>query len=243
VTLIQDGAEEVVGYITQSNITAEVGPTFPTNFKLDPVPPPANLALLDSNSDPKWHKRAMPFDNFRAAAKKLIFHLPKQGSGHESVSDQWIQFANGENFTNESLGFVCDMFPLIIENYRPDSPYKATEEQKKIGGPEPPVSNVEGGVKPKNKDRKVVDTQWVRYWYPTLLLNIDVKKALPEGGVKWLQTRNRSKLIKNGRMDIDVAVYDEGGDLVALSSHVVLIVDASRNTAKRSEGRKKEASL
>jgi hypothetical protein len=75
-------------------------------------------------------------------------------------------------------------------------------------------------------------------WYPTLLLNIDFKKSLPEEGVEWLFVRAESKQIKNGRMDIEVIILDEAGDVVALSHHVALAVSAERNVAKRVTGSK-----
>ncbi|KAF1845673.1 uncharacterized protein K460DRAFT_312301 [Cucurbitaria berberidis CBS 394.84] len=71
------------------------------------------------------------------------------------------------------------------------------------------------------------------FWYPTLLLNLDIKKSLPQEGVKWLQIRVEMKRIKNGRLDLEVYVHDAEGDLVALSHHVGFVLDASRNTAAR----------
>lgn len=71
------------------------------------------------------------------------------------------------------------------------------------------------------------------YWYPTLLLNLEVKKALPEEGVEWLFLRVRAKQIKNGRMDLEVIVLDGDGDLVLLSHHVCFILGAERNLAAR----------
>ena len=71
------------------------------------------------------------------------------------------------------------------------------------------------------------------FWYPTLLLNLDIKKSLPPQGVKWLQVRVQMKRIKNGRMDLEVHVNDGDGDLVALSHHVGFVLSAARNTAER----------
>lgn len=71
------------------------------------------------------------------------------------------------------------------------------------------------------------------FWYPTLLLNLDVKKALPPGGVKWLSNRVQIKQAKNGRMDLEVHVHDADGELVALSHHVGFVLDAARNMASR----------
>ncbi|CAN9091847.1 unnamed protein product [Alternaria alternata] len=77
------------------------------------------------------------------------------------------------------------------------------------------------------------------FWYPTLLLNLDVKKSLPPEGVKWLQVRVEMKKMQKGRMDLEVFVHDPAGDLVALSHHVGFVVDASRNTAARKTGNPK----
>lgn len=71
------------------------------------------------------------------------------------------------------------------------------------------------------------------YWYPTLLLNLDIKKLLPAEGVKWLHVRVEMKQVKNGRMDLGIWVRDAAGELVALSNHVGFVLDASRNTAAR----------
>lgn len=38
------------------------------------------------------------------------------------------------------------------------------------------------------------------FWYPTLLLNLDVKKSLPPGGVKWLQIRYNPSQMHPERM-------------------------------------------
>ena len=77
-----------------------------------------------------------------------------------------------------------------------------------------------------------------RFWYPTVLLNIDFKKPLPEEGVEWLFVRVNAKQIKNGRMDLEIVILDERGDIVALSHHVALALGAERNVAQRKTGSK-----
>jgi acyl-CoA thioesterase FadM len=77
-----------------------------------------------------------------------------------------------------------------------------------------------------------------RFWYPTVLLNIDFKKSLPAEGVEWLFVRVNTKQIKNGRLDLDIVIMDEGGEIVALSNHVGLALDSSRNLAVRKTGSK-----
>jgi hypothetical protein len=72
-----------------------------------------------------------------------------------------------------------------------------------------------------------------KYWYPTLVLNLDIKKTLPKEGVEWLFGRVRAKQIKNGRMDLEMIIMDGDGDIVALSNHVCLVLGSERNTAAR----------
>ena len=51
--------------------------------------------------------------------------------------------------------------------------------------------------------------------------------------MEWLFSRVRAKKIENGRMDLEVEVRDEGGEVVVLSQHVALIVGAERNMSGR----------
>ncbi|KAF2749928.1 hypothetical protein M011DRAFT_517790 [Sporormia fimetaria CBS 119925] len=198
VHLSQEGREEIVAYVTNSNIHKEEGFSFDTEYTLSPPPPPVDLVKLEKDEDKYWYPQGkMPFSEFRKASQKVKWHFPRSGHVKTSIADEWICFSDGTNFTDTSLGFAADMFPQIIE-------YKRDKTQ----GP---------------------------FWYPTLLLNLDVKKALPAEGVKWLHVRVQLKKIKNGRMDIEVHVYDAEGDLVALSHHVGFVLDAARNMAARTK--------
>jgi acyl-coenzyme A thioesterase PaaI-like protein len=196
VRMSQDGREEVIAYATNSNMDTEQGVSFDTQYKLQPPPPTVVLSELDRDGDKNWHlEESMPFSKFRKASSKVKFHFPRSGQIIPNTADEWLCFRDGSSFTNSSIGFVADMFPLIVESYRDHSQ-----------GP---------------------------FWYPTLLLNLDIKKSLPPGGVKWLAIRVQTKRVKNGRMDLEVHVHDEDGDLVALSHHVTFVLDAARNTAAR----------
>jgi hypothetical protein len=215
-----DLREEVVGYITNSNIAKETGVTYDTDFELSPPAPLADLVKLRDDHDEHWARQgAMPFAHFRKASQKVHFHFPRHGQVVRSIGDEWISFQNGEKFTNEALGFVADMWPMPVEQFREEkNPYDVSQSS----------------ADPKSAAKKPA-----RYWYPTLLLNLDIKKALPEEGVEWLFARVRAKQIKNGRMDLEVIIMDEAGDIVALSHHVTLVLDSSRNTAARSHDKSK----
>jgi Thioesterase-like superfamily len=213
ITLSQHGREEVVGYLTHANLDTEEGVTFPTGWSLEPKPLPADVRKFDSDTDANWVEQTeMPFSGFRKASSRVRFFFPRQGQFLRSMSDQWICFRDGSHFTTESLGFVADMFPQVVESYNDDDDPYAVKK------PNDPAK------------RKPIAA---RYWYPTVVLNLDIKKALPKEGVKWLFCRTRSKQIRKGRLDIEVVIMDEAGELVALSHHVTLVLSAARNLAAR----------
>ncbi|KAH7077071.1 thioesterase-like superfamily-domain-containing protein [Paraphoma chrysanthemicola] len=196
VSMEQDGRQEIVAYVTNSNIDKEDGFSMDTEYQLVPPVPTVDFSKLEQDTDPNWKRqREMPFAKFRKATARVTFYFPREGQTLKSGADEWLCFSDGSNFTNTSIGFVADVFPQIVENFKDPK-----------SGP---------------------------FWYPTLLLNLDIKKALPPQGVKWLQVRVNLKKVKNGRMDIEVFVHDAEGDLVALSHHVGFVLDASRNTAAR----------
>lgn len=137
-----------------------------------------------------------------------------------SYADEWLTFANGERFTNESLGYVADMWPQVVESYRPRR-----------------LDDVETESEIKSEQAKNGrNNKWELFWYPTLVLNLDIKKLLPDEGVEWLFARVSARSVKNGRMDLEVVIMDETGDIVALSHHVSMVLPASRNTAERRKG-------
>ncbi|EUC41175.1 hypothetical protein COCMIDRAFT_106841 [Bipolaris oryzae ATCC 44560] len=199
VSMQQDGRQEIVAYVTNSNMDTESGFSYDTEYQLSPPVASVDISKLEKGEDPLWERHAeLPYASFRKATSKVLFHFPRQGHPAANTADEWICFADGSTFNDSSIGFVADMFPQLVERFK------------------------EKGTGP--------------FWYPTLLLNLDFKKSLPAEGVKWLRVRVEMKKVFNGRMDIEVFVHDAEGELVALSHHVGLVVDASRNTAARRVG-------
>ncbi|KAI0127934.1 thioesterase-like superfamily-domain-containing protein [Xylariales sp. AK1849] len=213
VTLTQDGRDEVIAMLTHANMAAESGLSLPTAWSLNPKPRTADLPKLAADgTDGFWKLWATPVPEFRKAALNMHLYLPNGGRTARGVMDQWIRFKNGERFTNSCLGMLSDMFPQMVDTY--------SEDREAID---------EVGLTQKD---------FSAHWYPTVTLNLDVKKLLPESGVEWVFVRIQSKVISNGRKDLEVIIMNERGEVVALSHHVALIVSATRNLAKRGEGKK-----
>ena len=204
--------KEIVAYVTNGNIATEQGVSVPTSFlPLSPPAPPVNLSLLPAGRDPVWHRMPLPegpFGKIRSLANMEYF-APRAGQPRPDAIDLWMRLPSGAGFTNASLAYVVDAWPYIIEQYRPKQP---------------------GVREPYGYDQA--------FWYPTVALNLEVKKALPEEGVEWLFMRERAKMVRNGRFDIEVVVLDGEGEIVAVASHVAMIVDSARNLGRAKGGGK-----
>ena len=124
-----------------------------------------------------------------------------------------------------------DAFEQIAERYSREEVEKAMGHEIASTAPQSPTTSADSASK-KQLDR----SKWARFWYPTILLNLEIKKALPPGGAEWLFMRTWSNVIKNGRTDLNVVVMDEGGHIVALSQHVALVLDAERNMVRKEGG-------
>ncbi|KAI0206526.1 thioesterase-like superfamily-domain-containing protein [Astrocystis sublimbata] len=223
VTLTQDGRDEVVAYITNANMTTESGLTLQTGWTASPpLPgPPKDFAKLAADGeDADWVVlKDLPYPKLRKASNRILMHLPRNGQVQPNVIDEWVRLESGERLPPEALGFVSDMWPQMMESL-------VMRQQQ---GPD---GEKQQATKKTNGDRD--DLPWL--WYPTLVLNLDIKKAIPPEGVEWLHVRVQSKHVKNGRYDYEVLIFDQAGDLVALSHHVAMVLDGKRNTAMRGDG-------
>ena len=240
--------ECITGTLILSNITTESGISLPTHWRLGeslshPSPSVPDFEKLKRDGSDQqyseWIDKLHP--GFRKAGEHLRIFLPKRMLQHRidistttpssfanpssssasvqasignpnqqqqeqqtALIDEWITFRSPhQRFIQPTLGYISDMFPQIVENLYPASTLTAS-----FASPE-------------------------KLWYPTLALNLDIKKLLPPEGVEWLFVRIVAKSILNGRKDLDVTILGQDGGLVATSQHVALVMGSERNTAGR----------
>ncbi|KAJ5817957.1 hypothetical protein N7447_007965 [Penicillium robsamsonii] len=219
----------LAGYITVSPPEAEVGISVNTGWK--PLPAPAagsradgsvNLAVLGRTGvDGAWTKLVPPFSEFRKAATHIELFGPGVGEAQQKRSgtlniDQWARFRPGGDvngrWTDAAVAYLIDMFPMALDGFDTMAAAAAAKES----------GSAIAGQKAKS-------------WYPTVTLNVDMKKHLPAEGVEWLYTRIVTKAVRDGRTDLDVTVLDEAGDVIAVSTQIGLVVSASRNIGTRKD--------
>lgn len=207
---------EVNAYITNGDISKEQGISLPTGWDV-PVPPPTpDFTALDKNQDGHWKRTIIPIMHRVPSIHNVeVYTLRSRPSElPKGANDYWIRLANGEKFVLSDLGYVVDcLAPVVVESYRPEDD-RQPAPQDTI-----PFSAL--------------------FWYPTLVLNLDVKKKMAPEGEEWLRLRIAAKQILRGRFDIEFLVFDARGEYVAGSHHVALAVGSEKNTAGREKPKHK----
>lgn len=216
---------KMAGYITVTPASRETGPSARQLSSLRV--PAVNLDVLKQTGRDEQSGFALfqsQFLNFRKATRKVAMYTHSDatmlGQAGDGVVQQWCRFVPGRTasasagevekaerrWTNDSVAFLVDMFPSAL------SGFDRVASLAETGSPE---------------------TLQGKFWYPTVALNLDLRKRLPQEGVEWLFCRVSSTGIVDGRSDIQVIVMDATGDVVAIASQVGLVLSASRNIGSR----------
>ncbi|ROW06241.1 hypothetical protein VPNG_08064 [Cytospora leucostoma] len=219
----------VLAYATLTDQSAFSGITLETGWEVSPAaalpsPLPDFAALTKSKGgDGFWEEQTAPPDVTFRSLHNWRFFLPRGGPLEPGVVDMWVCRSNRERVTQAGLPYVVDSFPFNLHTYTISPELRALLEAPRDGS---------GGAKVEDAHQK--HEQRAGLWFPTIVLNLEVKKAIPEEGLEWFAVRVQSKLIKDGKFDTDVMVRDKDGEVVALSQQVGMVVSMERNKAKRS---------
>ena len=198
----------VVAYITSGNLDTEVGVTLPTKWSLEHAPPSVDLKKLPKGTDPNWKRSEISILKKVPMLHNLEWYVRRDGHVRPTTNDYWLRLGNGESLTQASFGFLSDAGPpLIVEQFRP------TDK----------TAPIPAGGFAYNKG----------FWYPTLTMTLEVKRKIPDDGMKWIRSRVTAKEVRNGRYDAEVLMFSEGGELLAISNHVAMAVDIERNYSGR----------
>ena len=205
----------VLAYATQTNLQTFEGITLPTGYEVTPaaaLPPlPDFEKLKTKDADDGWGESKLPkFSGPMRSLRNWSFYMPRGGPLTPGVLDMWIRMASGERITQRALPYVVDSFPYNLHHFL------ATPELRKLLLEEPQERGETRREEPQEDQRSSL-------WFPTVVMNLEVKMPLPEEGLEWLAVRVTSKQIKDGKFDLDVLVRDVEGEIVALSHHVAVI--------------------
>lgn len=209
-TLSQDGRDEVQGFVTHMDFSASSGLSIPTEPHGGMLPPPLPIdfaAVERDGRDANWHVApdSRVVTTFRKALQHLVFVRPNAVSQDAGFfGDQWVRFRPGGP-EQPTVPFVQEAIGCVVDMY-PTTFHHSRHMTK--------------------------EERSVPRWYPTVLLNLDIKRRIPPG-TRWLFVRAATAEVRDGRFDISIVVLDQTGTLIALSNHVNLILGSERNLAER----------
>ncbi|KAL4934761.1 hypothetical protein BDV06DRAFT_235289 [Aspergillus oleicola] len=225
------------------------GITLQTGWRLSPEPRQVDLAKLAKDSDPNWISYHCAFypDGFRRGHSYAKTFIPRTWPTEISFIEQWVEpgwdcLPQGSQpqgmgqdkarWTNEMLQFVVDMTLPIQENFLPHEEWKplpmgsiaatlefASRQRKAREEGQP-----DWRALPNDGSREFLGAKLIN---ATVTLCTEIKQRLPAEGVRWLYLRTVCKRIVDGRMDLEVLVYDERMDLVVVSHQAVVLVPAT----------------
>ncbi|KAK1149443.1 hypothetical protein N8T08_006666 [Aspergillus melleus] len=230
------------------------GVTLQTGWRPSPEPKPVDLAKLEAENHPDWISYHCAFypDGFRRGHSYVKAFIPRVRPSDAAFVEQWIEpgwdcHPQGSlrtkrpgtdtyaRFTTEMIPFVVDLALPIQENLFPPIDGKPStgsiaatlefaEQQRKAReeGREDWRALEEDGS-------KVLKARMVNV---SLALSVEIKQRLPAEGVRWLYLRNECKRILNGRMDMEVLLFDEKMHLIAISHQTAVLIPPARKMQK-----------
>lgn len=220
--------------------------TKPTGWQLSPPPSvSANLEEIKNDTSPTHFGYNLKWENtsFRKGATYMKFYLPKVQRAKNEF-DQWAtpaweddELPNGAAWDNDLLHYLVDTsLPItnsLIQN--PKTPGLTWHEalvrdailQRKAR---------QEGRSDAIVDEGTSDGTMIPYIFATVAITTEQIKPVPEG-CKWLFVRASTRTLINDRMNMDVTVLDEDGQLVAFSNHIMQVVPSATKNAKKKENR------
>ena len=157
IALTQGGPPLAVGYLTQSNFDAEHGISLPITYEIFPHRPPINSKKhLRDGTDPEWVLHQSAFGKFRKASQHLLMYISRKTHATVGLVDLWMHMP-GQRFSQESLGYVVDSFPQLVETHDASDELQKELQRLRID------SHSQSGSETASKDGNTA-----KFWYPTV---------------------------------------------------------------------------
>ncbi|KAF2650363.1 hypothetical protein K491DRAFT_639238 [Lophiostoma macrostomum CBS 122681] len=234
------------------------GKTLPTNWGLTPPARRLDLARLETLGNPDWacYHTAFHPAGFRRGMSYVKYYVPRKVPQPVKFVEQWItpgwdcepcgsrkETTGKATWTNELIQFVADLSLPVQENFWPAEvlgsslgsivatlAFAARQRLSYDEGRTDWRQLSDDGSLPEDGS-KLFKNSMINV---TLSMSTEIKKKLPEEGIRWLYMRTEAKRLENSRLDIEIILLDETLDLVAISHQVAWIVAGMQKTQKSS---------
>jgi hypothetical protein len=230
-TLYQNNQPRCTALATSTNFSIDAGPTVKANVPFYPsLPPlPSFQDVANEKADENWlpsktHGQILPF------LKRMTFLYPSTGQRTPGIIDYWCTFDAPEQMSLPHLVMLSDVAPSASDTLlRTDGVFDAHKIYllKKDAAKQSPG-------KPAIITNSLKEARKAKIWNTTLSLDLQFKRRLDDRD-RWTFTRVTTRKLEKGRMDLDLAIFDEGLEPLCLARQCMLVIDGVRRFKKGEE--------
>ncbi|KAI1102036.1 thioesterase family protein [Jackrogersella minutella] len=222
--LSQNGKLKVIALATTTNFDKPIGPTVSTTWALlPPVPPVPDFdRILAQQPDSHWLPACLSGEIIPVTSQLLILN-PRRGFPVDGICDGWYGCKGDERMDATYLAMMTDVIPSMSDTLlRNGGLYDAHAFFRKMekGAEEHP------GV-PAEITNSVDEAMRATLYNNTVTLDLEFKRRVPEG-LRWIQTRVSTKMLHEGRMDIDITMCNSEIELICTAHQLILVLEAER---------------
>ncbi|KAI0141801.1 thioesterase family protein [Xylariaceae sp. FL1272] len=223
--LSQGDKINVVALVTSTNFDNCLGPTASTAWSLLPTPNPVpDFAKVRAQQpEPNWLPAHLSGEILPISSRLNVLN-PRGGFPVAGVCDAWYGVRDEHDQMDATyVSLMTDMIPSMSDTLlRNEGLYDAHAffakmerwAEKNPGVPAELFNTLEEALK-------------ATIFNSTVTLDIEFKRRVPEG-LRWLFTRVATKMLREGRMDVEITLCDENMELLCSARQLILVLEAGR---------------
>lgn len=223
--LSQNKQIKVVALATSTNFEKSVGPSVPCLWAH--LPPPAPVPNFDRvlayEPEDNWIPARLKGEVVPLTGRMLILY-PRGGYPVDGICDAWNGFMGGERMDASYLALMTDVVPSMSDTLlRNCGMYDAHNLHRRA---ERWAENNPGV--PAVITNSIAEAMQASTLNSTIILDIEFKRRIPEEGLPFIFCRTTTKMLQDGRMDLDVTICNEDMELLCTSRQLMLVLEAHR---------------
>ncbi|KAI1125534.1 thioesterase family protein [Nemania abortiva] len=217
--LSQKNQVRVVALANTTNFDKPLGPSAPTAWTLLPSPKPDWLpAYLSGEIIP--------------VTRDLIILNPRGGHPVDGICNGWygLKDGDGDQMDATYLSLMTDIIPSMSDTLlRNDGLYDAHALFRKMELWEEDHPGVPVEIVNSNAEALKVSV-----YNNTVTLDIEFKRRLPDE-FRWIFTRMVTKMLHEGRMDLDITMCNDKMELLCTARQLILVLEAQKVSVRKAK--------
>ncbi|KAH8692257.1 thioesterase family protein [Talaromyces proteolyticus] len=230
---------KIAATATVTNFDVSLGPSAPTDWKLQPQPKPSpDWKKLEANfPDDNWLPVIMDGE-ILPIMRRMTQLNPRGGFPIAGLCDMWSSFGS-ERIDSTHLTLLTDLIASMSDTILRTG---GMLDAHAIGNATEAWAGENPGI-PLRLSNSLEQAQMGGMWNSTLTLDIEFKQRLPKEGIEWAFSRVLTRELKSGRMDVEVTICDQSMSPICVARHMVIVLGAARMFDNHKQNRKDGGSV